>query len=219
MKTHFRLLIGMAVLFGAACCYGQDAPASATDTAGADFQKAHVYGDKGTTEFGLSGMFGKTSLSGTEDGTDYEQSSIDGNFSLFAKYFVNKHIHVGGAFLGNISLSYDQDGTLTGGSGEAILLALAGYTFPLAPQLQLDLGGGIGGAAVYLNSWTPIFAFTYIGQPMLLIPIGESVNIGVGMNLIGISVDGTIQYADGSSTTISGLSFSTNAVLQLSVYF
>jgi hypothetical protein len=218
MKAHLRLLLITAALSGAAYCFAQDAPAAAADIADAGFAKARAYGDKGTTELGLSGTYGKTALSGTQAGSSTDYSNIAGNFSIFAKYFLDKSVHVGGAFIGNISLTYDKYDVLTAGNGQMIVLGQAGYTFPLSPKLQLDFTGGIGGAAVFFT-WTPVYAFTFTGQPMLLVPIGESANLGLGLMLIGINIDGNIMYDNGTSDRIDVFSFSTNAVLQLSVYF
>jgi hypothetical protein len=176
--------------------------------------RAKAYGDVGTDEIGFSGMGGAIFMTGDEIGGSLPTKVYSGTVSVFEKYFVAKRVHIGYAGLGNMSLSYDEAGKNVAGNGMATLLAQAGYAFPLSPWMQLDLTGGLGAAALFYT-WTPIWAFVYNGQAMLLFPIGENANLGFGGLFLGMNVKGELD----ATTYLDVKSFTANAVAQISIYF
>jgi hypothetical protein len=213
VKSPMVFLVSLVALIGLSSAYAQENAAS--DAANAfDKARAKAYGDVGTYELGFSGMGGGTSLSGyISSGGSIPAKSYSGNVSIFMKYFVAQRVHVGGAGLGNISLSYAEDGDIVGGNGMGTVIGQVGYAQPLTPQLQLDLTGGLGAAALFYT-WTPIWALVFSGQAMFLLPVGENANIGLGCLVMGMNVKGTVER-----TTVDLKSMSANAIAQISIYF
>ena len=142
------------------------------------------------------------------------------NFSLFAKYFLLKGFHVGGAVQGAMDMEYDSSSTLKSGQGSLGIFGQAGYTFRLSPILQLDLTGGLGEMAEFYQSYTPFWCFTVMAQPMLLFPIGQSAVVGVGSLIMAMFINGTINdYQLTDTLKINATAVSANAVVQISIYF
>jgi hypothetical protein len=218
-----RVIAACLALASASLAFAQvessgDKPPAATES-------KRVYGDKGTLEFGVNGMFGISNSSGTitdsyGDTSEIPMKSYSGTFALFGKYYVVDRIHLGGTIMGNFTLSYDDQDVLQSGNGQLTFYAEAGYAIPVAKGTVLDLAGGIGLAEVYLT-FDPIPCFIFNVKPMLLFPIGENALIGVGMMVTRMNIDHTISEDDDNypGTTIKITSVNVNALAQLSIYF
>jgi hypothetical protein len=223
MKSLSRIAVAFVSLACAALAYGQgasvgDVPPSATES-------KRIYGDKGTLEFGVNGMFGVSNSTGTitdsyGDSSEIPMKSYSGTFALFGKYYVVDRIHLGGTIMGNFTLSYDDQDVLQSGNGQLTFYAEAGYAIPIAKGTVLDLAGGLGLAEVYFT-FEPIPCFIFNVKPMLLFPIGENALIGVGVMVTRMNIDHTISDSDENyaGTTIKVTSVNVNALAQLSIYF
>lgn len=186
---------------------------------------AKVYANRGTLEIGASGSMGAANTSGTILVNGAVQSSFPAttfmaNLSLFAKYFLVDSVHVGGALRAQGNLQYDETSTLVGGGGNVGVFAQAGYTMRLSPIVQLDLTGGLGVVAQFMQSFTPFWCLTATAQPMLLFPIGQNAVIGVGSLLMASSIDGSINdYLQTDTLRINATALSAFGVIQMSIYF
>jgi hypothetical protein len=219
MNSRFYLLMIITIFMGIIEVYGEESDAIAVPQA---VEKAKTYGDKGTLELGLSGMAGVSSSSGTvvqgSSSNTFPTKTYSGNASIFVKYYIADHIHAGGSIVGNFALSYDDQSVLQNGNGLVSLFGEVGYAFPISRGLQLDLTGGLGFAADYIT-WNPIWCFIFNLKPMLLFPIGENANIGIGGMLTGMNIDTYINDEYMTDTTIKMFSLTTNALVQISIYF
>ena len=182
-------------------------------------ESGKVYADRGTLELGMNGNGGviNSSTSGTTP-TGFPATTYSLTGTLFAKYFLIKGLHLGGAFLGMGNLQYDSTDALVGGSGNMTLLGEVGYTLQITPALQIDVTGG-GGVTTVFYTFTPLWSPTFLGQAMLLFPVGENAVIGVGGMLLGMNVDGVLNDMGYHNYHVSLFTLNTSVVAQISIYF
>jgi len=174
-------------------------------------EEENSYGTQGTMELGLNGSVSFPILF-VDAPSEFPDEAGPTNVTLqpFFKYFFQDRIHVDLTWL--YSMSYAEEIEYVQPESEqtmSVFFPSVGYTYPLAPQFQVDAALNLGFLSYTVDDESET-AFSYGLKFMALSPISESAVIGVGIVLTWSAID----YGDEDVTILQR-----TMPIQVSFYF